>query len=248
MTEHTGQQNGQNGQNAPHQIVHQIWGLCPADATKNPPADLAEASKTWQQPGVHYKRWNRTEIEQLLDTTPWRATFDSLEHWVEQCDFARYVILYTFGGIYADMDTICKKLPGPSSKLLVGIEANVTEEQRIKNNLARTFQLCQWTFVCNAKNPVLLHVITTIANNTSQSCSNVLNRTGPGVFTDAVLEARLRFPNDVAVLGIEAFACGQPHSESPPASDPRCGVVHLFAGSWKFPSFVRPFVKLLKLL
>jgi mannosyltransferase OCH1-like enzyme len=234
---------------APQQhIVHQIWGLCPADADKNPPSDLHEASLSWQQPGVQYKRWNRTEIEQLLDSTPWRSTFDSLEHWVEQCDFARYVILYIFGGIYADMDTVCKKMPGPSSKLLVGIEANVTEDDRIRHNLARSFQLCQWTFVCNASNPVLLHVIKTIANNTSLSCSNVLNRTGPGVFTDAVLEARTRFPDAVGILGIEAFACGQAHSDSPPASDPRCGVVHMFAGSWKVPKMLRPVVKLLKML
>jgi hypothetical protein len=94
----------------------------------------------------------------------------------------------------------------------------------------------------------LLHVIKTIANNTSLSCSNVLNRTGPGVFTDAVLEARTRFPDAVGILGIEAFACGQAHSDSPPASDPRCGVVHMFAGSWKVPKMLRPVVKLLKML
>lgn len=246
-------------------IVHQIWGLCKADEGKDPPRALEDCSKTWQEHArandMVYKRWNRQEIEEIVDKTPWKTTFYSLEHWVEQCDFARYILVYLYGGIYSDMDTVCKVCPKIQYKTLtIGLEANVSDDERLFHNLARNVQYCQWTFAADKGHPALLAVITAIDLHTSKTCASVLNRTGPGAFTDAI-ESYMAYmasmaqndhilqnaQNDpVEILGIEAFACGQKHSNSPNPSDSRCMVIHTFEGSWKYPSLFRPLVKFLK--
>ena len=238
-------------------VIHQIYGLCPKDANKDIPSDLLKYSKTWQEknPTWKYKLWDRRQVEILLNDAPseWKDTFYTLEHWVEQCDFARYYILYTYGGIYADMDTVCKvpaetftsNIPKiTNDTLIVGIEADVNEAQQEFNNLARKRQLCQWTFASTPKHPGLYALLNKIALESSKSCfikRSVLNRTGPGVFTDALVNR-----NDIIILPISAFGCGQPHSDSPDASHESCFVVHKFEGSWKVSPWLRPIQKLVK--
>jgi mannosyltransferase OCH1-like enzyme len=231
-----------------NKVVHQLWGLCPSDANKPPPAYLEKKSESWHLPGYTYVRWDRPKIEALLESTPWKSTFDRLGHWVEQCDFARYVIVYTYGGIYADMDTTCKReLVARPKELVVGLEANVTDSERLFHGLARNRQLCQWTFAADAKHPGLLALIQHIAHVSSQQCitesktSTIMNTTGPGIFTDVLIGR-----SDVRILGIGAVACGQKHSQSPDCTNADVYVVHHFEGSWKTPSVFRPLYKLLK--
>lgn len=235
-------------------IIHQIYGLCPSDAGKPLPSDLLTYSQTWKlmNPSWTYKLWDRRQVEILINDAPdaWKQTFYSLEHWVEQCDFARYLILYLYGGIYADMDTVCK-VPAESftedisyETIVVGVEADVNDAQKEFNNLARKYQLCQWTFAATAKHPGLQNLLDTITNTSSKTCFEkraILNRTGPGIFTDVLCNR-----TDVKVLSISAFGCGQPHSQSPNANDVSCFVVHKFEGSWKVHSWFRPIQKAFK--
>lgn len=220
--------------------IHQIWGMCAADADKPLPTNFAANVESWKRlnPQWHYKLWDRKSIEALIATTPWSKTFYAFPHWVQQCDFARYVIVYLFGGLYTDMDTVCRAPIDRyihSYDMVVGVEANVTESERLRFNLARRLQICQWTFAAKAKCPVLLRLIERICNDTSQSCypdkMRILNSTGPGVFSDAVLES----PKDsnILLLPITAFGCGQMHSNSPEIDDVGCYAVHQFEGSWK---------------
>lgn len=239
-------------------IVHQIWGLCPADAGKPPPENLAEYSLTWQRWCARaqwdYKQWDRPAIEALMETVypVWKSAFYALGHWVEQCDFARYVIVWTYGGTYADMDTVCKRAPreAPAGTLVVGHEAVVTDAERRFHRLARNTQICQWAFYADKQHPCLKALIDHIAHQSSQQCivdkstSTIMNTTGPGVFTDIVLSN----PQNVTILGIEAFGCGQAHSRSPPETDPSCYIVHKFEGSWKVPTSLRTSFGILKKL
>jgi mannosyltransferase OCH1-like enzyme len=236
--------------------IHQIYGLCPKDANKSIPSDLLAYSETWKvkNPTWKHKLWDRRQIEILMNDAPllWKDTFYALEHWVEQCDFARYYILYVYGGVYADMDTVCQ-VPAEfftsnieSDTLIVGVEADVSEAQKEFNNLARTYQLCQWTFAATPRHKGLKDLLDKISLETSKSCFEkraILNRTGPGVFTDVLINRQ-----DVNVLSISAFGCGQPHSQSPKPTEKECYVVHKFEGSWKVSSWLRPVQKILKKL
>jgi mannosyltransferase OCH1-like enzyme len=230
-------------------LIHQIYGL------KDPgpvPKNLADCKQTWiqQNPDWSYKLWNREDIEDLLHGYPkWQTAFHRLDHWVEQCDFARYVIVYHYGGVYADLDTVCQTPAKEWTKyngLVVGLEADVDDYEKAFHRLARNKQYCQWTFASVPRHPALYELIEYIANITSQSCfkeHKILNTTGPGAFTDIVQNA----PN-VLRLPIAAFAGGQAHSQSPPTTDPGCYVVHKFEGSWKIPGYLRPVKKLWSLI
>lgn len=235
-------------------IIHQIWGMKPSDAKSELPQKLRSYSETWtsQNPTWIHKLWNRSTFEDLLQSCPakWQETYKNLDHWVQQCDFARYIIVYVFGGIYADLDTVCK-LPAESfaryDNLIVGIEAQVDDFHRELHNLARNFQLCQWTFASIERHPALFHVIEYICDVSSQTCyakNTVLNSTGPGAFTDALIS--FKGPQRIVVLPVSAFACGQSHSESPPETDASCYVVHKFEGSWKFSAPFKPILDLLR--
>lgn len=99
---------------------------------------------------------------------------------VMKADLWRYCILYTYGGIYADTDTICKANPRLflNSSLLTVAPENKTH-------------LCQWVFSALPSSPILKCII-------DLSVERILTQkrihgehiihylTGPGVFTDGI--------------------------------------------------------------
>jgi mannosyltransferase OCH1-like enzyme len=58
-----------------------------------------------------YKLWNENDCEQLIiDNFPQYYDFyKNMRHKIQKVDFARCVILYVEGGLYADLDMICLK-------------------------------------------------------------------------------------------------------------------------------------------
>ncbi|RLV95010.1 Initiation-specific alpha-16-mannosyltransferase [Spathaspora sp. JA1] len=123
-----------------------------------------------------------------------------------KCDFSRYLILFAYGGIYADIDTVLLKplsswVPGsllsnqPDLGLVVGIESDVTDWK--KYFYARRLQINTWTIVAKKGHPMLAELINKITEYTLQrekagklhtiigsEIDNILDWTGPGIFTD----------------------------------------------------------------
>jgi mannosyltransferase OCH1-like enzyme len=97
---------------------------------------------------------------------------------VMKADLWRYCVIYYYGGIYADTDTICMVNPNMFLKndaLLICAPEN-------------DVHLCQWIFVAPPKSPILLNVINmsvkrilTIPEIKGEHIIHYL--TGPGVFT-----------------------------------------------------------------
>ena len=59
--------------------------------------------------GIHYKLWSRKMVEDLLDkreNLEYKKLYYDFSQDIMRIDFARYLILYRFGGIYVDLD-IC---------------------------------------------------------------------------------------------------------------------------------------------
>lgn len=96
-------------------VIHQIWFYF--DAVKRTEPDAAHmrrmqdilalpCNKKWG-----YKLWREMDVLNLLAKYPkWNAIYNSLPFAIQKVDFARYVILYTFGGVYMDFDafpTVC---------------------------------------------------------------------------------------------------------------------------------------------
>lgn len=62
-----------------------------------------------QKQGIQYKLWSRKMVEDLLnkrENSDYKRLYFDFDQDIMRIDFARYLILYRFGGIYIDLD-IC---------------------------------------------------------------------------------------------------------------------------------------------
>jgi mannosyltransferase OCH1-like enzyme len=98
---------------------------------------------------------------------------------VMKADLWRYCIIYYYGGIYADADTICKINPNIfiNNSLLTIVPENETH-------------LCQWTFSAPKNSPILKTIIDLSVErilNTPIKGEHITHYlTGPGLFTDGI--------------------------------------------------------------
>ena len=91
-------------------ILHQIWWQGP----KNISNIHTKYIKTWKDkhPNFNYILWDRERFELLLiklNNTLYNYIYNNLPYMIQKIDFCKYLILYTYGGIYVDIDTICEK-------------------------------------------------------------------------------------------------------------------------------------------
>jgi mannosyltransferase OCH1-like enzyme len=99
---------------------------------------------------------------------------------VMKADLWRYCIIYHFGGIYADTDTICKTNP----KLFI-------KDSLLTIVPENSCHLCQWVFAAPKGSPILKSVIDLsverILSITEIKGEHIVHHlTGPGVFTDGI--------------------------------------------------------------
>ncbi len=83
-------------------IIHQIW----FQGFEHIPPKYAKFSETWKNQTLFtYEFWDETRIRTILNISPsWRKTFDSFPTMIQKIDFAKYLILFIYGGVYIDMD------------------------------------------------------------------------------------------------------------------------------------------------
>lgn len=90
-------------------IIHQVW----EGKRGAMPARLGLLAETWKEknPEWEYHLWNGEEMDQLVlnHFSDYRLMYNSFSHDVQRWDTIRYMILYVYGGIYADLDTECFK-------------------------------------------------------------------------------------------------------------------------------------------
>ena len=74
-------------------------------------AKASQASWRHHHPDYKYIFWSDELIEKFIfdNYNQFYAEWQSLSPKIKQIDSARYFILDSFGGIYADLDTICNK-------------------------------------------------------------------------------------------------------------------------------------------
>jgi len=96
-------------------IIHQIWfGFIP---TKRQAANDFEKMKKYRNswvinnPGWVYKCWNYSDCAKLVKYHfgEHLEMYNSYEYHIQKCDCVRYLLLYRYGGIYADVDYCCVK-------------------------------------------------------------------------------------------------------------------------------------------
>lgn len=88
-------------------IIHQIW-VQGVDAM---PQRYVELTATWarRNPGWTHRLWDETSLRALLERGRWWPVYDAQPEVVARADVARYALLQRFGGVYADVDSECRR-------------------------------------------------------------------------------------------------------------------------------------------
>lgn len=82
-------------------IIHQIW------IGPNPPP--TNMMKTWKDkhPDFEYILWNEDEFKKRNMVFRCQKRINEIEEWCGKADIMRVEILYNYGGVYIDADSIC---------------------------------------------------------------------------------------------------------------------------------------------
>ena len=116
---------------------------------------------------------------------------------MERSDFFRYLVVLHTGGVYADIDTECRRpldeFLRTTDTLVVGWEGEfATDEMAYSRHFVRRRQVLNWVAARRAGAPALREICDHIARSvhrvfTNNTNRDTLERTGPGAFTDVVM-------------------------------------------------------------
>ena len=92
-----------NGLGIPR-IIHQTWHSIDVPPKKGDPASWRRLNPNWE-----YKFWTDDALHAFMrdcfpDLFP---LYNGYNRMIQKVDFARYCLLKYYGGIYADIDTVC---------------------------------------------------------------------------------------------------------------------------------------------
>lgn len=123
------------------------------------------------------KIWNTTQVLELINnnfSNTELTFFENIDPFISKCDFARFLIIYIYGGLYVDLDFICKKNITP---LINSNETLFWRElpEHLYNNSQRIYV---GIFYAQKNNPFIDGFIKFMMNNYHKN-NNVLKNTGP---------------------------------------------------------------------
>ncbi|RLV92759.1 Initiation-specific alpha-16-mannosyltransferase [Spathaspora sp. JA1] len=201
-------------------IPKKVWKMWDVGLdTKDFPQDLRTYHQTWLDTSPEYEYLLRPNseyasmIQEFYSDIPEIVhAFNILPTVMLKCDFASYLVLFAYGGIYADVDTkLLQPLKDwiPSQQqyldkpldlgLLVGIEQHMSNWEKY---YPRKVQIEAWTFMARARHPMLADIINKITIETLRRekageldavlaknfNDNTIIWTGPGRITDGVFD------------------------------------------------------------
>ncbi|KIW16074.1 hypothetical protein PV08_06125 [Exophiala spinifera] len=254
-------------------IVWQAW-LGPNEQGSD---KFSKRTQTWEKvKGFEYKLLKESDalafVQEHYASRPAIIKFwESLRAPVIKADFLRYLIMLAVGGVYSDIDTsnlvhpdrwIPIDLGASTVNAIIGIEY----DDHTYRMFVRPIGLCQWTLMSKPGHPIFEIAVQRVISNLEYIARRkrvtledltlekmeTLEATGPGMITDAVMQAlndqgqnvtwatlhdqrEPRLYGDVLVLPINGFAGHQRHSH---AGNPAYGeryIQHHFARTWYAP-------------
>ncbi len=159
-------------------IIHQTW------KDKNVPTESLENVKSCQDSNYEYRFYTDDD---LLDVVvrhfpQYLEQYKNFKKNIERVDFARYAILYSYGGVYLDLDVEClKKLDTfiSTNKIILGTEP---KEHRDALYDSRKIVLCNAVMISPPKQTLWLSLMDHIIKNYDPDKGPVYN-TGPMALT-----------------------------------------------------------------
>lgn len=149
---------------------------------------MKDAVQTWKDfnPEYELKYMDDTQAAEFIKAEygqEWYDIFVNLPVGVMRGDLWRYMIVYKYGGVYADLDTEC----------LIPISTWMLEDKEFIVCPETSNHFCQWTFAATAGHPILKSVLDLIKqrllNPEYGSPHFVHTHTGPAIWTEGINKA-----------------------------------------------------------
>ena len=149
---------------------------------------MHEAMNTWKNLNPEYEHRymdDKQASEFVLNEygKEWHDIFVGLPVGVMRGDLWRYMIVYKYGGVYADLDTEC----------LIPVSTWMLDDKDFIVCPETDHHFCQWTFAASPGHPILKSVLDLIKqrllNPEYGSEHFVHTHTGPAIWTDGINKA-----------------------------------------------------------
>lgn len=149
------------------------------------PEYMKKEAEGWQKvnPDYQYNYMDDEQAAQFVKEEYGQEVYDlfmSVPVGVMRGDMWRYLIIYKYGGIYADLDTVCIK----------PIDTWIIEDKDFIVCPEHQDHFCQWTFAASAGNPILKTVIDLMIERLKSADYTMPHfvhyLTGPGMWTSGI--------------------------------------------------------------
>lgn len=208
-------------------IIHQIW----IQGYDKIPEHLKLYHKSCLDINSDFEHifWDDVKIINFLSTVyneNYVNTYKNYKKLAQKADFARYAILYKYGGIYLDMDMLCRK--NLSSFLSYNLFCTVDILSIIST------RYLNGTIGTKPNHPLFMYVFKNIFKRLPKS-SNVTYSTGTILFYDSVKEyKKTTGKSDISIIDRKYLHPCQPYDDDDCGSKCKdCYVSHMNNGSWK---------------
>jgi len=222
-------------------IIHQIW----IQGYNKIPNELKNYHSQCKiiNNDFEYIFWDETNIKKLLMENFSKQYLDLYNGYAilaQKADFARYAILYIYGGIYLDMDMVCRKNLSP----FLNYQVFFTYSNAFSFLVKRYINCVIGTV---PKHPLFLFIFKNMFARQSKK-DDVIYSTGPKLFYASVIEyTKMTGKNDIMIVDRKYLNPCNPYDDDDcPYTCDDCYIAHTSYSSWCSPlhKFINKYVKL----
>lgn len=172
---------------------------------------MIEATETWKNnnPEYQYRYMSDMDAAKFVKENfdeEWFDIFVNVPLGVMRGDIWRYMVVYKYGGVYTDLDTLCLK----------PISSWMKDEYDMIICPENDVHLCQWTFAATPGHPILKSVLDCIKEgfkNPDYTEDHFVHKlTGPAVWTKGIRNA-INIPENTRLTEIDKIQLDLPKAK-----------------------------------
>ena len=117
------------------------------------PQVSSDSSSSWidKNPEYEYRFFDNNDIYEFIkkEFPQYLRAYRKIKHGAVKADFWRYLIIYKYGGVYADID----------SKCINSLRTWVNSRSLWVTHLGLTRDVCQWLIISTPENPIIKRAV-----------------------------------------------------------------------------------------
>ena len=184
-------------------IIHQTWKT---ETIPERYKDAVDSCKTLHK-GYRYILWTHQTMRKFVQKfyPDFYNIYRAYPHDIQRCDAFRYLVLYKYGGIYLDLDTVCKKKLNDLLQYDLVVAPSPVRKEDIRNGFYMVIPKHPFIQYCIEELPKHIHDYSYFG-----SALHVFYSTGPHFLRDRLKEygsiSNLRILSN-AQFGGDCYLC-----------------------------------------